>query len=60
MDFLTWTEPLVLWIQSVKEYLLCNTNVRVSVRSFFVFVKIISDKSRLKTFKASLKLPLLD
>ena len=44
----------------VKEYFLCNTNVPVSVRSFFVFVKIISDRSRLKTFKASLKLPLLD
>ena len=44
----------------VKEYFLSNTNVPVSVRSFFVFVKIISDKSRLTTFKASLKLPLLD
>ena len=44
----------------VKEYFLCNTNVPVSVRSFFIFVKTISDKSRLTTFKASLKLPLLD
>ena len=63
-SFTKWTfglEQNHLYYESkVKEYFLCNTNVPVSVRSFFVFVKKISDKSRLTTFKASLKLPLLE
>ena len=64
MAYQKWTfglEQNHLYYESkVKEYFLCNTNVSVSVHSFFVFVKIISDNSRLTTFKASLKLPLLD
>ena len=61
LDFYRHPEQNHLYYKSkVKEYFPCNTNVPVSVGSFFVFVKIISDKSRLKTFKTFLKLPLLD
>ena len=54
-SFTKWTSGLeqnhLYYESKVKEYFLCNTNVPVSVCSFFVFVKIISDKSRLTTFK---------